>query len=136
MLYNRDLARALGVPADAVYYVLLGLVGLAMALAIRLVGALLVDALILLPAMAALPLARSLGQALGLAALFGFFTSLGGWARAWPWTCPSAPASVWPASRCWPWPTGRAALRGAAGRNSLRLRRRERSGIDDGNVPG
>lgn len=78
VLYNRDLARALGVPADAVYYVLLGLVGLAMALAIRLVGALLVDALILLPAMAALPLARSLGQALGLAALFGFLTSLGG----------------------------------------------------------
>lgn len=78
VLYNRDLARTLGVPADRIYYAVLGLVGLAMALAIRLVGALLVDALLLLPAMAALPLARSLAQALGLAALFGFLTSLGG----------------------------------------------------------
>lgn len=78
VLYNRDLATALGVPTQAVYYGMLGMIGIAIALAIRLVGALLVDALILLPAMVALPLARSLGQALVLAGFFGLLTSLAG----------------------------------------------------------
>lgn len=78
VLYSREFARQLGIPANAIYYVLLGTTGIAIALAIRFVGALLVDALILLPAMAALPLSRSLAQAFLLAALFGFLTSLGG----------------------------------------------------------
>lgn len=78
ILYSREFASTLGIPADGIYYVLLGVTGVAIAVAIRLVGALLVDALILLPAMAALPLSRSLGQALGLAALFGLMTSFVG----------------------------------------------------------
>lgn len=88
VLYNQEMAKALGVPVRAISYALLGMIGVAIAMAMRLVGALLVDALILLPAMVALPLARSLGQALLLAACLGFLTALGGAAASlsldWP----------------------------------------------------
>lgn len=78
VLYHREFAAALGVPARVLYYGMLTLTGLAIAVAIRLVGALLVDALIILPAMAALPLARSAGQAFALSALFGLLAGFGG----------------------------------------------------------
>lgn len=88
VLYHREFAAALGVPTRLVWYGVLGLTGVAVAVAIRLVGALLVDALLLLPAMAALPLARSLAQALVLASAFGFVTALAGAAASlvfdWP----------------------------------------------------
>lgn len=78
VLYDREFASSLGIPARLIFYTLLGTIGITIAIAIRLVGALLVDGIILLPAMIALPLARSLGQALALAALFGFLISITG----------------------------------------------------------
>src|SRR5690606_15000611 len=88
VLYHRELATALGVPARLVWYGILGLTGAAVAVAIRLVGALLVDALLLLPAMAALPLARSLAGAFVLTSTFGLLAALAGAAASlafdWP----------------------------------------------------
>lgn len=78
VLYNRDFATALGIPTRAIYYGMLTMTGIAIAIAIRLVGALLVDALIILPAIAALPLARDLKQAFILSSLFGLLSSVGG----------------------------------------------------------
>lgn len=78
ILYHREFADSLGISSHRIYYGLLGVIGIAIAVAIRLVGALLVDALILLPAMAALPLARNLAHALVLSAVFGLVTSLSG----------------------------------------------------------
>lgn len=75
VLFDRELAAALGVRANALYYTLLTLLGLAISVSLRLVGALMVDALILLPAMAALPWARSLKQAFVLTSLFGVLSS-------------------------------------------------------------
>lgn len=75
ILFDQRLAVTLGVPETQIRYVLLTMVGLAIAAAIRLVGALLVDALFLLPAMAALRLGRNLGQAFAWASGLGLVTA-------------------------------------------------------------
>ncbi|MEO3973859.1 metal ABC transporter permease [Streptomyces sp. CAU 1734] len=60
LLYDRELAQCSGVPVRALTLVLLVLVAVAVAGAIKLTGALLVDALTLLPALAARRLGSSL----------------------------------------------------------------------------
>jgi zinc transport system permease protein len=88
VLYNRDLAAALGVNTSAVYYSLLVLLGLAIGVAMRLVGALMVDAIIIIPALAALPNARSLKQAMLLTSAFGVVQSMLGILAAVLWDLP------------------------------------------------
>ena len=78
VLLDKDLAAILGVPVAKIRFAMFVLLGAAVALALRLVGALLVDAVILLPAMAALPLARGLKSALALTSLFGIASAAGG----------------------------------------------------------
>ena len=78
VLLDDELARALGVPVDLVTAGLFVLVGAGVAAALRLVGALLVDAIILLPGIAALRFARGFGSALLLSALFGLIACVGG----------------------------------------------------------
>lgn len=78
VLFNQELAESLGVPAKGIRNALLLLAGLAIGVNIRMVGALLVDAAVLLPALAALTLARSLRGALLLSALFGIMSQVGG----------------------------------------------------------
>jgi len=72
VLLDRELAVVLGVPVQSIIAGLFILLGLGVATVLRLVGALLVDAIILLPAMGALRLARGFGSALLLSSLFGF----------------------------------------------------------------
>ncbi|NLN19241.1 MAG: metal ABC transporter permease [Firmicutes bacterium] len=88
VLYNRDLAAALGVNTRLIYYVLLVFLGLAIGIAMKLVGALMVDAIVLLPAMVALPLSRSLRQALLLTSLIGGASSMVGIAASLTWDWP------------------------------------------------
>jgi zinc transport system permease protein len=76
VLYNKEMAGALGLPGNLIQYVFLALAGCAIGIAIRLVGALMVDAVILLPAMAVLPLSKNLKQAMVLTSLSGVATSL------------------------------------------------------------
>jgi len=71
VLMDRVRAEALGVPVEYITGVLYLLLGAGIAVALRLVGALLVDAVILLPGMAALRFARNLSGALLLSGLFG-----------------------------------------------------------------
>ena len=78
VLLNRELAQILGVPVESIMIVLFVLLGLGVATALRLVGALLVDAIILLPGIAALRFARSFGSALLLSSCFGIITTVGG----------------------------------------------------------
>lgn len=82
VLMDRKLADILGVPVDSMMVVLFVLLGLGVATALRLVGALLVDAIILLPGIAALRFARSFRSALILSSIFGIITTLGGFAVA------------------------------------------------------
>ena len=78
VLLDRELALVLGVPVEAIISGMFLLLGLGIATALRLVGALLVDAIILLPGMAALRLARNFGSALMLSSLFGLCVAMGG----------------------------------------------------------
>ncbi len=82
ILLDKELALTLGVPVGKVNILMFLLLGAGVALALRLVGALLVDAVILLPAMAALPLASGLKQALVLTSLFGITAAAGGFLLA------------------------------------------------------
>ncbi|MCK9288212.1 MAG: metal ABC transporter permease [Sphaerochaetaceae bacterium] len=78
VLLDKETARNLGVPVDAIAMIMFILLGVGVATALRLVGALLVDALILLPAIAALRIARNFAIALVLSSAFGMLSSIGG----------------------------------------------------------
>ena len=78
VLFNQELAESLGVPAKGIRNALLLLTGLAIGVNIRMVGVLLIDAAVLLPALAALSVAKSLRGALLLSAVFGIISQVGG----------------------------------------------------------
>ncbi|MER5929096.1 metal ABC transporter permease [Streptomyces sp. NPDC002054] len=88
LLYDRELAHCSGVPVRGLTLVLLVLVAVSVAGAIKLTGALLVDALTLLPALAARRLGRSLTSITLWAVGFGVFVNLTGFLVAlwldWP----------------------------------------------------
>ncbi|MDI6871214.1 MAG: iron chelate uptake ABC transporter family permease subunit [Bacillota bacterium] len=88
MLFDQELAAALGVRASAFRYAVLALLGLAIGACLKLVGALMVDALLMLPAMAALPLARNLKHALVLSSFFGLISSTLGIVASLQWDLP------------------------------------------------
>lgn len=88
LLYDRELAQCSGVPVRALTAVLLVLVAVAVAGAIKLTGALLVDALTLLPALAARRLGNSLTSITLWAVGIGIVVNLSGFLLAlwldWP----------------------------------------------------
>ncbi|GGY72980.1 metal ABC transporter permease [Streptomyces omiyaensis] len=88
LLYDRELAQCSGVPVRLLTTVLLVLVAVAVAGAIKLTGALLVDALTLLPALAARRLGRSLGSITLWAVCIGVAVNVTGFLLAlwldWP----------------------------------------------------
>jgi zinc transport system permease protein len=88
-LYNTELAEALGVPVRKIRNGLLLLTGLAIGINIRMVGALLIDASVLLPAVAALTISRSLKAALIWSAVFGVLSQVGGLAASMMLDLPS-----------------------------------------------
>ncbi|GAA2771710.1 metal ABC transporter permease [Streptomyces showdoensis] len=88
LLYDRELAQCSGVPVRLLTTALLVLVAVAVAGAIKLTGALLVDALTLLPALAARRLGRSLRSIVAWAVGIGVGVNLTGFLLAlwldWP----------------------------------------------------
>ncbi len=78
VLLNRELAQILGLPVELIITGMFVLLGIGIATALRLVGALLVDAIILLPGIAALKFAKNFGMALVLSSLFGILATTGG----------------------------------------------------------
>ncbi|HBF37044.1 MAG TPA: hypothetical protein DDW50_06955 [Firmicutes bacterium] len=89
VLYNPVLAEGLGVPVKLIRNGLLLLTGLAIGVNFRMVGALLIDAAVLLPAMAALSLARGLKEALILSAIYGIVSQVGGLTASMVFDLPS-----------------------------------------------
>jgi zinc transport system permease protein len=80
--FNEELARVSGVHTNLINAVLVMLTALSVVLAMKLVGIMLISALLILPAVSALQLARSFKASIGLAALqgccsvvFGIFVS-------------------------------------------------------------
>ncbi|MDW7660495.1 MAG: metal ABC transporter permease [Bacillota bacterium] len=78
IFYDMDQAEWLGVPAKNLRNLLLLLTGIAIGVAMRIVGALLMDSLILIPAITAHGFARNLKQFLLFTSLCGMLTSVGG----------------------------------------------------------
>ncbi|MFI7351561.1 metal ABC transporter permease [Streptomyces sp. NPDC049936] len=94
LLYDRELALSSGVRADRLTLVLLVLVAVSVAGAIKLTGALLVDALTLLPALAARRLGRSLLSITVWAVVIGVVVNLTGFLVALRFDWPPGPVLV------------------------------------------
>ncbi|MFD5806073.1 metal ABC transporter permease [Streptomyces sp. NPDC127020] len=94
LLYDRELALSSGVRADRLTLVLLVLVAVSVAGAIKLTGALLVDALTLLPALAARRVGRSLLSITVWAVAIGVVVNLTGFLVALRFDWPPGPVLV------------------------------------------
>jgi zinc transport system permease protein len=91
---HEELARVEGVPAAKVKLGFLLLVALAVAVAMKAVGVLLITALLIIPPAAARPLVRSPEAMALLAALAGALSVAGGLAASMVWDIPAGPAIV------------------------------------------
>jgi zinc transport system permease protein len=80
LLFDREIAFASGLNTDLLYNLILMVVGLTVAFAMNLIGALLLDALLILPAVLASFLARSTRVLFILSAAFGALSSVLGFA--------------------------------------------------------
>jgi zinc transport system permease protein len=78
ILYDREVALAVGIPEKSLYYLIVFMLGLTIAVSMRMIGALLVDAFVLLPAMAASMIARSLKQSFIFSSFFGLVSGMSG----------------------------------------------------------
>ena len=78
VLFSREVAYTSGINDSAIYTVLLFLVGLTVSFAMRLIGALLLDALLLLPAILAGYYVRSLRSLFVISSIFGICASVVG----------------------------------------------------------
>lgn len=94
VLFDRELAMASGLPARAVYYGIIVAVCVGIGLAMRLTGALMVDATTILPALAARNLRKGLGPTLIWSAVFGLASNLGGFFLALAFDLPISPAVI------------------------------------------
>lgn len=78
VVFSRELARSLGLPATAVFYGILVMSGLTTTASLNAIGGLLVFSLIVNPAAAAYQLTYSLGRTFFLSAIFGVVSGLAG----------------------------------------------------------
>jgi zinc transport system permease protein len=92
--YDRDLARTSGIPEGFFFYLLLGLLSLGIVVSIKLVGIILVSALLVLPAATALQWSRRYGTVLALSIVFGLTYTLGGLIFSYLINIPSGAAIV------------------------------------------
>ncbi len=91
---NPDLASADGIDARREGRVFTLALAVAVAIAIQVVGALLITALLILPAAAARPLARTPEAMAVLAVVIGIAAALGGLSVSWQFDTPAGPAIV------------------------------------------
>lgn len=94
VLYDRELAFVHGVPARAVYYGIVIAVCLGIGLAMKVTGALMVDAVTILPALAARSMRKGLRGTLIAGAIFGLLMNYGGFALALVLDLPTSPAII------------------------------------------
>ncbi|MBT3273689.1 MAG: metal ABC transporter permease [Spirochaetales bacterium] len=78
VIFSREIAYTSGVRERGLYHLILVFTGLTIAFAMKLIGALLLDALLLLPALMATFFARSTKEMFVLAGFFGFLSSISG----------------------------------------------------------
>lgn len=78
LIFDKDVARTSGVPVDFLTYIIMFLTGFTVAFAMKLIGALLLDALLLLPAIIASYFAKSIKSIVLLSMLLGGIFSVSG----------------------------------------------------------
>lgn len=94
IVYSPRLARDLGYPVALLYGTIVTVACVAIAIAMRLTGALLVDGITVLPALAATFLARSFHATLALSVAFGLAANLSGLALAVALDLPASAAII------------------------------------------
>ena len=94
VLYDRDLARAVGVRAKLIYGGIMLLVCLGVAVAMSITGALLVDAVTILPALAAREMGKTFKSLVVWGAIFGILMNMTGFALAFILDLPVSPAII------------------------------------------
>jgi ABC-type Mn2+/Zn2+ transport system permease subunit len=92
--FDQEMAEASGVPARRIFFLLLTLVALTVVISLKTVGAILVFAMILIPASTAYQLTHSLSTLTWYSVLFGITCSVGGVIISSYWDVPSGPAIV------------------------------------------
>lgn len=92
--FDQEMAEASGVPARQIFYLLLSLVALTVVIALKTVGAILVFAMILIPASTAYQLTHSLSQMTLYSATIGTLCAVGGVLLSYTFDLPSGPAIV------------------------------------------
>ncbi|WP_373089176.1 iron chelate uptake ABC transporter family permease subunit [Zhongshania sp.] len=91
---HAELADIEGLPVQRLRLLLMLMVAATVAVAMKIVGVLLITAMLIIPASAAARVARSPEQAALLAALIGAIAVCGGLAGAWHWDTPAGPSIV------------------------------------------
>ena len=92
--FDQEMAEASGVPARRIFYLLLTLVALTVVVSLKTVGAILVFAMILIPASTAYQLTQSLMHMTIYAVVIGVLCAVGGLLLSYAWDLPSGPAIV------------------------------------------
>jgi zinc transport system permease protein len=91
---HEDLARVEGVPVRRVQIAFMMIIAVTIAIAMKVVGVLLITSLLIIPAAAARSLSRTPEQMAVIAGLVGMLAVLGGLAGSFQWDLPSGPAIV------------------------------------------
>ncbi|SFM48457.1 metal ABC transporter permease [Marinobacter pelagius] len=91
---HEELARVEGFPVERLRLVLMLMFSLVIAVAMKIVGVLLITALLIIPAASARRLARTPEHMVGLAVVFGFVSVSGGLALSWHLDTPAGPSVV------------------------------------------
>jgi ABC-type Mn2+/Zn2+ transport system permease subunit len=92
--FDQEMAEASGVPARRMFYLLLTLVAVTVVVSLKTVGAILVFAMVLIPASTAYQLTHSLAQMTTLSVIIGTLCAAGGVLLSSAWDLPSGPAIV------------------------------------------
>lgn len=92
--FDQEMAEASGVPARRIFYLLLTLVALTVVVSLKTVGAILVFAMILIPASTAYQLTQSLMHMTIYSVVIGVLCAVGGLLLSYAWDLPSGPAIV------------------------------------------
>jgi zinc transport system permease protein len=98
ILYDREVALAVGLPEKKLYYAMVFVLGLTIAISMRMIGALLIDAFVLLPAIAANLVSRNLKQVFLFSSAFGLISGMGGLYLALVWDLPTSSTIILVAS--------------------------------------
>ncbi len=98
--FDQEMAEASGVPARRIFFLLLSLVALTVVVSLKTVGAILVFAMILIPASTAYQLTHSLFRMTVYSTIIGVGCAVGGVLLSYAWDFPSGPAIVLLATTC------------------------------------